>query len=49
LAYDLDFFEPDPTRRMVDPAYFGDDRLEEEIATAFRRLVALGVRIPKDS
>ncbi len=48
LAIDLDFYEPDPTKRSEDPSYYGDERLEEEIRAAFNKLHTLGVAIPFD-
>lgn len=48
LAYDLDFFEPDPVVRMTDPSYYGNERLESEIKAAFRHLAKLGISIPYD-
>jgi hypothetical protein len=44
LAYDLDFFEPDPFLRVESTSYYGRERLEEEIRTALRRLADLGIR-----
>jgi len=38
LAYDLDFFEPDPRVRASDISFFGTDRLVSEIAAVLRRL-----------
>jgi hypothetical protein len=49
LAYDLDFFEPDPIRRIEDTSYYGHERLEQEIRTALRRLADLGIEIPRES
>ncbi len=40
LAYDLDFFEPDPAARAEDPSYFAEDRALQEIAGALRRINA---------
>jgi hypothetical protein len=48
LAYDLDFFEPDPAARSKDSSYYGHDRLEEEIGTALQRLAGLGFAVPHD-
>jgi hypothetical protein len=47
LAYDLNFFVSDPALRAQDSNYYGDDRLEQEIGTAFRRLTQLGIAIPE--
>jgi hypothetical protein len=38
LAYDLDFFEPDDRVRGQDPAYYGDDRLLDEIRSVLLKL-----------
>lgn len=38
LAYDLDFYEPNEEWRKQDPSYYGDERLEEEIRTAIKKL-----------
>lgn len=48
LAYDLDFFEPDPFVRVETTSYYGHGRLEEEIRTALRRLADLGIEIPHE-
>lgn len=48
LAVDLDYFEPDPFRRVESASYYGDERLEEEIRTALRRLANLGIEIPRE-
>jgi hypothetical protein len=48
LAYDLDFFESDPALRKEDPSYYGHERLEEEVETAFRRLAELGILVPRN-
>lgn len=45
LAYDLDFYQPDPEIRKEDSSYYGDDRLELEIRTALERLRLGGVPI----
>jgi len=47
LNHDLHFFVADPGRRAEDPSYYGDERLEEEVGTALRRLSQLGNTIPK--
>ena len=49
LAYDLNFFVADPALRAQDPAYYGDERLEREIKTAFQRLSQLGIATPESS
>src|SRR6266849_4196904 len=38
LAYDLDFYEADPTARAEDASYSADDRAIQEIASALRRI-----------
>jgi hypothetical protein len=38
LAYDLDFYAEDRESRSEDPSYYGDQRLEEEIREALRKL-----------
>lgn len=38
LAYDLDFYEPNKEWRKEDQSYYGDDRLEEVIKKAIRKL-----------
>jgi|KBSMisStaDraftv2_1062788.scaffolds.fasta_scaffold278157_1 hypothetical protein len=40
LAYDLDFYEPDPAARAEDASFFAEDRALQEIAGAFRRINA---------
>lgn len=42
LAYDLDFYVPDAQARKEDPAYFGDNRLEEEIRSVLGELERKG-------
>jgi len=37
LAYDLDYFEPDPVTRGEDTVYYGFDRAVEEIHEALKR------------
>ena len=38
LAYDLDYYEPDPRVRGEDPSFYGDERMEEEIREALNKL-----------
>lgn len=38
LAYDLDFYEPDPRVRGEDPAFFDDARAVDEIRSALQRI-----------
>lgn len=38
LAYDLDFYEPDPELRKEDSSYYGDERLEEEIKSTLYKI-----------
>lgn len=50
LAHDLSFYEPDLEVRQEDPAFFGDDRAEEEIRKTLGRLEAgSGERHPPSS
>jgi hypothetical protein len=38
FAYDLDFYVPDPDMRKEDPSYYGEERLNEEIAEVIKKL-----------
>ncbi len=38
LAYDLEFFVPDPVHRREDPSYYGPDRALDEILGALSAL-----------
>ncbi len=38
LAYDLDFYVSDIKARTEDASYYGDERLEEEIKSALKKL-----------
>jgi hypothetical protein len=38
LAWDFAFYVQDPVVGREDPSYYGDERLEEEIRDALRRL-----------
>ena len=38
LAYDLDFYEPDPFLRKEDISFWGEDRLENLIKNALKEL-----------
>lgn len=38
LAVDLDYYEPDPIARREDPSYYGDQRVEVEIAEALEKI-----------
>ncbi len=38
LAYDLDFYEPDPNLRAESAAYYGNQRVEQEIITALEKI-----------
>jgi hypothetical protein len=40
LAYDLDFYEPDAVKRSEDESFYGDERLEEILSEALKRLDA---------
>ena len=42
LAYDLDFYVPDPQARGEDPAYYGDERALREIEQTLMTLHSLG-------
>jgi len=48
LAYDLEYFVPDPVRRAEDPSYYGHEQLEQEIKVTLRRLGELGVEVPAE-
>lgn len=48
LAVDLDYYEPDESKRSEDPSYYGDERLEVEIRAALNKLHTLGAVIPFD-
>ena len=38
LAYDLDLYETDISARFEDASYYGDERLEEVIRAALRKI-----------
>ncbi len=38
LAYDLDYYQPDPQARAEDPSYYDDDRAVAEIEEALTRI-----------
>ena len=42
LAYDLDFYVPDPVTRAEDSSYYGEERAIKEIQHALATLRALG-------
>lgn len=42
MAYDLDFYQPDSKLRYEEDAYYGDERLEEEVAETLKRIKSLG-------
>ena len=42
LAYDLDYFEPNPVWRREDPSFYGPERAVEEIESALSQLRAVG-------
>jgi hypothetical protein len=44
LAYDLDYYVPDERSRAEDPSYYGDDRVEQEIRSALRKLFEIAPR-----
>ncbi|MBK9168353.1 MAG: hypothetical protein IPM24_12910 [Bryobacterales bacterium] len=39
LAYDLDYYEPDPQDRQEDPTFYGEERVEAEIREALEKLM----------
>lgn len=43
LADALDFYEPNPEWRSEDVSYYGDDRFEEYVRSALRKLTDEGV------
>lgn len=43
LAYDLDFWEPDPVKRREDPSFFDDSRARAEVQRAIELLRDQGV------
>jgi hypothetical protein len=47
LAYDLEFWVPNPEWRKEDLSYYGDERLEAEIRSALDKLDNLGVGDPE--
>ncbi len=38
LAYDLDFYEPDPKARSESSSFYGDNQIETLISSALERL-----------
>lgn len=38
LAYDLEFYEPNPRLRVESTSYYGDERVEQEIISALEKL-----------
>jgi hypothetical protein len=46
LAYDLDFYEPNPEIRREDPSLYGDERVEDEIRSSLKTLKENGIVIP---
>lgn len=38
LAQDLDYYEPDPVMRREDAAFYGDERLHDELREALGKL-----------
>lgn len=38
LAYDLEYYEPDPVARAEDPSFFDDDRAVAEVEAALTRI-----------
>lgn len=41
LAYDLDYYEPDDILSSQDNSYFGNDKLEQEIQIALKKIADL--------
>jgi hypothetical protein len=41
LAYDLDYYEPDDLLRSQDNSYFGNDKLEQKIQIALKKIADL--------
>lgn len=41
LAYDLDYYEPNDLLRIEDNSYFGNDKLEQEIQIALKKIADL--------
>jgi hypothetical protein len=46
LAHDFDYYEPDSAIRLEDPAYFGDEELENEIRKALTELGCVVIVLP---
>ena len=44
LAYDLDFYEPDPVKKAEDYSFYGKERAVEEIQRARDKLIELTKR-----
>lgn len=38
LAYDLDFFEPDPKKRSEDPSFFDSNRVKSLVVEALEEI-----------
>lgn len=45
LAYDLDFYEPNPLMRRESASFFGDAQAEQEIREALDKLKAKGFEV----
>jgi hypothetical protein len=45
LAYDLDFWEPDPVKRREDPSFFDDSRARAQIQRAIEQLREEGMEL----
>jgi hypothetical protein len=43
LAYDLDFYEPNPIWRSEDPSYYGEERLVEIVSESIQKIEAIGI------
>jgi hypothetical protein len=48
LAYDLDYYEPNPEWRREVPSFYGDERFEEEVRSALVKLAEEGVHPKKE-
>ena len=44
LAYDLDFYEPNPDWRKEDISFYGEDRLVENIQKTLQAIEALEIK-----
>jgi hypothetical protein len=44
LAYDLDYYDPDPLWRKQDSSFYGEKRVAEEISAALLELQTVGLK-----